>query len=294
LRIILLALLLTAIAWADSERFGRVAVVLSTQGPAKWHGPNQPPSRFSPVQVLDSLEFGQTLKLEPNASVTLSVLSTGTRYRLTGPLIIEINSKTPFKSGQGVVEESKQPGRSGLAASQQVDLTKFGGASSRKLGYPVYTDSSSLVLDLDVLPKSFQVSSLKVFYRLADNRGEWTPVESSLYHYSNQRDQLHLSAALEAGKDYLVYIGDKLNPDDSDAQYRALRLPAEVTRPLNQLEENATDWPGQIELFHAYWRLRLFAKAESLLGQMQKQHPDHVNWGLLQDKFQDDRRDSNR
>ena len=281
---LLLALLVWAGASADSARFGKVAVVLSAQGTVGLQKPGEPASRLYPLQTLDSLEIGQTLKLEPKAVVTLSVLSSGVRYRLTGPLSLPITAS--LKAGQ---ELPRQAGREGLAASQQVDLSKFGGGSSRD-AFPVYTDGPGLVLDLDVLPRSFEASSLKVFYRPEDGQGAWTPVESSLYHHSNNRDQLRLSANLEANQRYLVYIGDKTNPDAGDAQFRVLRLPEPVLAPVHQLEKSANDWPGQIELYESYNHLRLFAKAEPLLEQMRKEHPQGVNWDQVSARFNDNRR----
>lgn len=280
----LVALLVLAGASADSARFGRVAVVLSAQGTAGLHKPGEPASRLYPLQTLDSLDIGQTLKLEPKAVVTLSVLSSGIRYRLTGPLSLPITET--LKTGQ---ELPKQAGRAGLAASQQVDLSKFGGGSSRD-AFPIYTDGPGLVLDLDVLPRAFEASSLKVFYRPEDGPGTWTPVESSLFHHSNNRDQLRLSANFEANQRYLVYIGDKTSPDTGDAQFRVLRLPEAVLAPVHQLEKSASDWPGQIELYESYNHLRLFAKAEPLLEQMRKEHPQGVNWPQVTARFNENRR----
>ncbi len=290
---ILLALILLGTAWPEEARLlPVVVVVLSADGPARCYKKGDIASRATPLQPLTSLKVGQTIELDPKAAVTVSVLASGMRYRLTGPLTVPITTTTPFQAGKGVVEVNNHPGRAGLAASQQVDMSKIGGSSGRKLGFPVYTDGPGLVLDLDVLPKSFESSSLKVFYRLDQSNGPWTPVESSLYHHSKSRDQLRLSAPLEAEKDYRVYIGDQTSPSDDDAQFLVRRLPKKDVEPVLELEKSATDWPAQIELFYAYWHLRLFAKAEGLLQKMRQQHPTNVDWTNLTDRFEEDRRSS--
>jgi len=278
----ILALLLVAAAWAETGRFGRVAVVLSVQGPAGFHRPGEPASRFYDLHTLDTLEVGQGLKLGPKAVVTLSVLSSGIRYRLTGPLLVTLDSKTPFQPGKGISELSRQAGREGLVASQQIELSKFGGVSSRRQDRPIVTQDEAVVLDLDLLPQPFEASSLKVFYHLEGSQDAWTPAQSSLVHHSGNRDQLKFKAPLLEDKVYLVYIGDKSKPDESDAQFPVLRLPAESLKPVRDLEKSATDFAGQAELFEMYRGLRLFDQAEACLAKMRKLNPKGADWKRVQ------------
>lgn len=285
----LLALLLLATAWAQTGRFERVAVILSVQGPASFRRANDLGSRMYELHTLDTLEVGQSIKLGPKAVVTLSVLSSGRRYRLTGPLNVTLESKTPFQPGKGITELAHQAGREGLVASQQIELSKFGGVSSRRSAFPVYTLGKEVLLDLDLAKGPFEASSLKVVYRLEGTQGDWTPAQSSLVHHSQNRDQLKLSAPLVEDRYYLVYIGDNPNPTDQDAQFQVLRLPSEAMQPVRALEKSATDLPSQLELFQTYRRLRLFDQAEDCLAKMRKQNPQGADWKKVEAQLEEER-----
>lgn len=109
----------------------KVAVVLRVDGQLE----RIPEERNlpQPIRVLESLREGDTLLLDSGESMELLWLHDQIRYEVRGPLREQLGSRkkpppAPFR------QSSHQPQRAALKASQELDLSRYGGGSARDLG----------------------------------------------------------------------------------------------------------------------------------------------------------------
>jgi hypothetical protein len=232
--------------------------------------------------MLENIREGDTLFVPAQEKVTISLLASGARYDLTGPIQLQINTTKPLQPGPGLTQQAKPLEREGISATQNVDLSKFGGASSRDDAFPIYVDEATSTLDLDLLDRQFESSKLQVLYRIKDSQKSWVKADVSLIHAAKGRDQLRL-ASVEVPEDQyvMIYWGDKTSPDDNDAQFKVLRIPESRLKPLRALEAAPRDWPTEVGLFESYLHLRLFPKAEKLLDSWEKKSPTQADWAAL-------------
>lgn len=257
--------------WAVS-RFGTIAVVLSVAG--KTAVQHSGAASKLPLRMLTSLKVGDQVRLYPQSSVTVSVLATGVRYRLSGPLSWEVRLDRPLKAGKGVQELPKQPGRAALSLvhQQQIDLSKFGGASSRSLaGQFCVDDESPPLVDLDMIDKQFENSNLLVSIRPL-GQAVWTQTQASLIHPAEGPNQLRLSNLhLEEGQGYEISLGD--GPPKAENVVAVYRLTAQELSGIRALQKAAVDVPGRIELLQAYLHLKLHARARQLQAELTRGQP---------------------
>lgn len=287
-----IASLLLGSAWALSPG-DEVGIILSTQGTPTRHQGGRPASTRQPLRLLDDVKEGDTLYVEAEEKVTFRLVSTGDSYEVTGPMVLKIQSSKPPVPGPGLAVRDHPAERKGIAASKNVDLSKFGGASSRALGdgaFPVYLDQPTPRMDLDAIKEKFESTSFKVRYRMENSNEPWQTTDASLVHLGSGRDQLVLPAVKAVEDRYLmIYWGDKANPADADAQFKVLRLPEKDLASLRQLEQSVQDWPARLALYECYTHWRLFDKAEKLLDQWQKDYPKQADWVKVRDDLDDAR-----
>ncbi|MBT9585955.1 hypothetical protein IV102_21610 [bacterium] len=268
--------MLFCLAWAvagwAAGRFSTIAVVLSVTG--KTAVQHSGATSRLPLQMLTSLKVGDRVSLYPESSVTVSVLATGVRYRLIGPLSWEVRLDRPLKAGKGVQELPKQPGRAALSLvhRQQIDLSKFGGASSRSLaGQFCVDDESPPLVDLDMIDKQFENSNLRVLIRPLGQE-VWTQTQASLIHPSVGLNQLRLTNLhLEEGQGYEVSLGD--GPPNADHGVTVYRLTAQELIGIRALQKAAVDLPGRIELLQGYLHLKLHTRARQLQAELTRGQP---------------------
>jgi len=267
----------------------RVGLVLSADGKSSCRPYDAVDGKRYPLKMLTSLKEGDTLYVAASGKMTISWLNSGARYVLTGPVEVKLG-RGELKPGPGIAQVKSSPTREGVIAGKDLDLSKFGGATSRYAGFPVYIDQSEPELYLDLVGEHFESTNLQLRLKLADVQGPWTPVQGTLVHGANRLDRLRLPGfKFEEGQTYLIYAGDKPDPTDNDAQFKVIRIPAEQLKGLVELEATSKTLEDRLELVAAYRKKRLFAHAERILLNLHKQFPSQADWPKVWDEFNEDR-----
>lgn len=273
----IILVLLGLAAFASSGRWGRVAVVLAVEGKAQLGKKGDRPTRFRDVRVLDGISIGEVLLMESGCKLKLSVLKTGQRFELTGPLQVDVDSPEPIKAGPRVVELPSHSARDAIVASQQLDMSKFGGGSSRGVT-KVFVDSDDPpLLNLDMLKTTkLETPSLAVYFK--QSGGDWIKSNASLIHNELNNDDLIQVGGLrpQPNQAYDVRIGD-----EGEGQFSVVRFPEEDLEGLRELEEEANDAASSIELYNCYLHLQLYVKGNRLVESLKVRYPDEADWGWL-------------
>jgi len=270
----------------------RVGVVLEAQGEIFRIPYNHPAQRKREVRGLSSLHRDDRLLLAAGSSLTLSLLENARRYRLTGPLELQLRG-TNLATGRGISELPQPSARLAVAASSDLNLAKLGGASSRDLGFSVYVEEAHPALDLDLIQEHFESSTLEVKVSPADPAApRWTSVQGTLVHGPRGRDRLKLQMPFEEGRSYWIYWGDQPIPPDKAVQFTVTRLPEASLASLRNWEGKSASFQEKIEVIECYRSARLFEHAESLLLELQKAHPQEMDWETYWQHFHADRRGS--
>lgn len=254
-----------------SARLESVAVVLDIQGKAAVHKPDQIPSRSTSLKILSVLKHRDKVRMEPGALMTLSELRTGKRYRLSGPLALEVRSDRPLKPGPGVMLLANKPGREALMASRQVNVSQLGGPATRALAVFYVENEAPPVLDLSLAERKFEARTLQL---RVHKQGSQTldPVQASLVQQPGGSSLMTLDGLHPTeGSVYWVYLNEG-EPDQNQA-FKIIHLGVEEKALLKKLESELDDLPGKIELYETYLHFRLFTKADELLARMAKEHP---------------------
>lgn len=275
--------LLLAVGWTESvARLARVAVVLSVSGRAHLGKKDDLPSRQRELKILDGLSMGDVLVLESDAKVTVSVLKTGVRYQLTGPMHVDVNSPDPIAPGPRVVELPRQTARESIVTSQALDLTKFGGTSGRPATEPkVYVDEAGdPLLNLDMLQgTSLETKSLSVYFRQHPAK-DWVKGTPTLIHNAANDDLIQVGGlSPEPDVTYEVRIGE---PGPKEFHFLVVRIPESDLEALREVEAAAVDLPSNIELFSCYTKLHLYVKANRLVEKLRKTYPKAADWSELE------------
>lgn len=283
-----LVLLLGLWGWA-AGRFQSVGVVLAVHGRAVLKQPNQLESRAPLLKTLSLLHHGDTVSLEEGATMTASIVATGQRYKLTGPVTWEVRSDQAIKPGSGVEELPRQSNREALVASQKVDLSKFGGVSNRGLGVFFVDSDQPAILDLRLVDVAFEANTLNKVRVQEDGTSNWTTAKATLIHHSDHHSDLRVDSLRPAqGKAYWVSFREG-NPDIQNS-FKVVHFDADTKAKIAALEEAAVDLPGQIELYEGYLHYRLYGRADALLAKMARQHPEATDdWPALLERLTESR-----
>lgn len=280
-------LVLSLAGW--TAQGARVGLVLSADAKASYRPYDAVNDRRYPLKMLSSLKEGDTVYVAPSGKMTLSWLNSGTRYVLTGPVEVKLG-RGELKLGPGIAQVKSSPSREGVIAGKDLDLSKFGGATSRYAGFPVFVDQPDPELHLDLVGEHFESPNLQIRIRQAEVQGPWTQVQGTLVHGANRLDRLRLPGfKFEEGQTYLIYAGDKPDPGENDAQFQVVRIPADQLKGLVELEASAKTLEDRLEVVAAYRKKRLFTRAEKILLGLQKQYPKQANWEKVWDEFNEDR-----
>ena len=267
-----------------------MGVVLEAQGLPTYRPHNGTASKRYPLKMLSSLAEGDTVFLPPASKLTLSQLSTGTRFQLTGPLELTLGPGG-IQAGPGVAALAAPAQRQGIIAGKDVDLSKLGGVTSRYAGTPVFVQEPTPDLDVDLVPDRFETSTLQVRCRIANSQSAWTAVNGTWVHRANRQDRLRLPGMrFDENKAYVIYWGDKPDPKDDDAQFTVIRIPEEKLKGVRELDRSAKGLVERLEVVAAYQNLRLFGRAEEILLEIQQQYPTEASWSHVWEEFNQQRR----
>lgn len=220
-----------------SQQHFKVAVVLVVHGQAE----RIPAERKvpQPIRVLESLREGDTLLLDPGESVQLLWLNDHVRYEVRGPLREQLGLRrlpppSPFR------QSSQQPQRAALRASQELDLNRYGGGSTRDIGLAWQVlDQGQVAL---VLPPD---AGLEVDCRDGNQR---VPVDPHT---------LVLDLTLQPGESRDL----RLRTSTGERSIRVSRLDAADSRRLSYLKRTPLDSSDWVERIFTSLELRLVYQA---------------------------------
>lgn len=250
-----LLFLICSLGLAEDRR--RVAIVTGLTGKPMV---GDRPSRMQPIRPLMSLEEKDVIDVPKGSSLSYSCLNSGRRYRLTGPAHFDMPANGELKATPGVKVEDPQS-RSALAASNQVDLDKYGGATSRALARPIMTDSDSLTLRF----AHDRSEPIQVQVADPDNAGTprqdatLLPIEGNLWRLEG--------AKLEPGHGYFLLNLDNRSPIPFG------RLSQAELQPVQRLARQARGVDDYSELLETYIHLRLFVRAQETLDTIARKFP---------------------
>jgi len=271
--------------WADPVRYGaRLAVVLQAEGTPACRPYEGTESRRFALKPLSSLKVGDRLHLSESDRLLVSLLADGKRYEITGPLQLLLTPEG-LAVGPHVAEVNAGSQRTGLVAGDKVDLSKFGGASSRRLGKLVYVDEPCPSLALDLIQRDFVSNSLKVDYAAEGDAPSWKAVDAALVHDAKGRDSLILNG-LEFRENvaYQIRWGEASEP-----QFTVIRIPEAELAALRKRELEADQLEDYLDVIEGYRNYQLFQRAEKLLAAAQKKFPDVADWESVWQEFQKER-----
>lgn len=252
--------------WAQSDR---LYLVVAAKGPATVINNQQKKQ----IKLLNALKAGDTLNLAKGSSLTLTNLENGQRYQLNGPLQYSVSNKA-VPSGSNVKILVDNHDREGIRVSHAVDMSKYGGFTSRnvqtndgtKTVHINFENNQPVVLDLHLTTRKPASNGL-VFYTPAKGKPVWTQTKAVL---TDQKLTLPDFKA-QPGTSYYIYIEDG-SPDDAQAAFAIASLTSNLTGSLQAQTSKAKDEASQLELYESYRNLRLYWPALKLKEQLKSKN----------------------
>ena len=280
----------------------KVGVVVTVQGPVKVKRRKEDTAKArTALRILMTLNEGDKIVIPDKSEVTITVLSSGIRYTLLGPLDeVTVPADGVFQVDKSKIKENKQAGREGIVATNNVDFKKMGGGSGRSLGSQIYSHTGSPRLPLDVVSRTFEFNTpadLNINYRPIDAEGKssskWLKGAAIVSHRDDGKTVVIPKTNLfSAGQFYGVRLTD-VKGDDESYDFRVYCLSADELKSLKKVESAATgDLSSQVELYNNYLTLKLYEKAEDKLREIQKTAPTAQNWPEFWREFEETRRAS--
>lgn len=230
-------------------------------------------SAASPVALLKYLKPGDKLQFQDKtSSVTVTSLATGQRYQIKGNYTLP---QTLTTDKNQVWEVGPRTSRQGIVVSHAVDMSKYGGYSSREvqtLDVPhtvrVNFARTPVVVDLNLSQFSLDPAAPKVSYRKINS----TPFASTRAVVSPDRRLTLPDLTLEPGQTYLIYFGDEIARDDARPAFAATLLEPKLIAKPKELESDH-DMLSQLESFENYYNLGLYWQARSWKNKIEKKYP---------------------
>jgi len=247
----------------------RTYLVVAKEGDSKFVRGSLPSS----VRLLKYLNPGDKLQFADKASsVTLTSLATGQRYQIKGDYTL------PDKLAADKVQVSEvgsQSSRQGIVVSHTVDMSKYGGFTSRDvqtLDVPhtvcVNFAKAPVVVDLNLSKFNLDPTEPKVAYRKVGA----TPFQSTRAVVSADQRLTLPDLKLDPGKTYLIYFGDEIAREDARPAFAATLLESKLVAKPKELESDH-DMLSQLESFENYYNLGLYWQARSWKSKIEKKFP---------------------
>jgi hypothetical protein len=253
--------------WAELERR---YLVVGAQGKSTL---NNASGNFD-VKLLKALVDGDKLDVPNGSSLTLTSLGDGQRYQVSGPFAYKVSAAAP--SGAKVKLLTEAHDREGIRVSHKVDMSKYGGFTSRSVqtgvGWqPVFVNFDSnepLVLDLG-LTKHVMNSAGIVHYTVAKTPYKWNQTSGMVKDRKLTLPGLQIQPATT----YLVDIEDG-PPDDSRCAFAVARLPNNLVNTVKSQQAKVIDPASLFELYECLRNLRLYWRARQVKDQIKSKYPD--------------------
>lgn len=273
-------LLSLCLAWADGSPIGIVVAVSGEVVRAQ--DPGQKPKY--PVKLLTSVKVDNEFSVPAGASLTISVVRTGSRYRITGPASFKINRQGEFDPPNVAIEEPKHSSRAAIIASDKPDLSKYGGGSGRFLGGQIYISrphvqvNSALFPELDSAFSSRPTHEIPCCYYddpkpITIKTDQVKHCKARTIHHGDHDDLELVGPELQAGHSYLVWLNresiEEVDPAKSKVDFRVNYLGEDVLAEIHDFEEDARTVEDQMELTMLYANYYLFEDALRVLDSIQ-------------------------
>ena len=271
LSILLLSALVTPVrSLPDQEH---IYLVVSQVGRCTTVGqPNKP------IGLLSYLGVKDTVNCPPNGSLTVTNVLDGSRYQITGKTALsrvlvanDSNIKTLKRS---------QEQRKGIEVSHQVDMSKYGGYTSRSL---VVKADAPIALSIEKLPVTLDLSlgqrkwegpNSTVRYRVVNDTG--FPSYTLAVAEGNRLTLPNLE--LKPEQTTMIYF-EQLDPEqdknvsDGRAAFAVTLLNPKIAQTVATVRSPG-DQPSELEAFENYCNLEVYWPARQLRDRLLKQHPE--------------------
>ncbi|MBN9417187.1 MAG: hypothetical protein J0I12_17210 [Candidatus Eremiobacteraeota bacterium] len=233
------------------------------------------------IGLLSYLGAGDIVTCPPNGSLTVTSVVDGSRYQIFGttPLgkTLTANDKT-IKALNKPVQQRK-----GIEVSHAVDMSKYGGYTSRSLSVnadapiPVSVEKLPITLDLTLTQHKVEDGpSPMIRYRKVNERG-YPEYTTGLVSSDGTRLTLR-DLKIDPEQTTMIYFGNP--PDDKEhdvrdnqAVFAVTLIDPKVAQSL-QTVGAAGDPVSTLEAFENYCNLEVYWPARKLRDQLLKQHPE--------------------
>lgn len=233
-----------------------------------------------PISLLSYLAVNDTVSCPPKGSLTVTNVLDGSRYQITGktPLAkVLVPNETTIK----VLNKSQQQ-RKGIEVSHQVDMSKYGGYTSRSLvvkadaPIAISVEKLPVTLDLTLGQRKWEGASSTVRYRKVNDHG-FPSYTQALPSEDGTRLKLP-NLELQPDQTTMIFF-EQLDPErdkdvaDNRAAFAVTLLDPKLAQSAKTVR-NAGDQASDLEAFENYCNLEVYWPARQLRDGLLKQHPE--------------------
>lgn len=233
------------------------------------------------VSLLSYLSTHDTVTCSADGSLTVTNVLTGARYQISGQTALAKELVPNAKTIKAVSQSPEQ--REGIQVSRQVDMSKYGGYTSRAVGVradapiPVSLEKLPVVLDLTLNSKhKLEGPSPMVRYRKVNEHGFPEYVRGVV---SPDGTRLTLpDLKIPPDQTTMIFFGDPEKTDgrevsDGQASFAVTVVNPKLEKKLRTVR-NMADKASQLEAYEAYCHLEVYWPARKLRDQLLKQYPE--------------------
>lgn len=233
-----------------------------------------------PVALLSYLAVNDTVICPPNGSLTVTNVLTGARYQITGQASLSKELVPDDKTIKAVSQSREQ--RQGIEVSHQVDMSKYGGYTSRSFGVkadapiPISIEKLPITLDLTLSKHKLDGPNPMIRYRKVNEHGFPEYVRAVV---SSDGTRLTLpDLKIPPDQTTMIFFGDPEKSDgrevfDSQASFAVTVVNPKLEKKLRTVRAMA-DKASELEAYEAYCHLELYWPARKLRDQLLKQYPE--------------------
>lgn len=234
-----------------------------------------------PIALLSYLAINDTVSCPPKASLTVTNVLDGSRYQISGKTSLA-KVLVPNDSTIKALNKSQEQ-RKGIEVSHQVDMTKYGGYTSRSLAVKA---DAPIAISVEKLPVTLDLS-------LRNWEGPGSTVR---YRNVNDHEFPNYTLAVAEGN-RLTLPNLKLKPDqttmiffeqfdsekheevaDNRAAFAVTLLDPKLAQSAQTVRSDK-DQASELEAFENYCNLEVYWPARQLRDSLLKQYPE-AQWQI--------------
>ncbi len=233
-----------------------------------------------PISLLSYLSIQDTVSCPPNGSLTVTNVLTGARYQISGQTALAKELVPNHKTIKTVRQSQEQ--RQGIEVSHQVDMSKYGGYTSRSLGVkadapiPVSLEKLPVVLDLTLSKHKLDGPNPMIRYRKVNDHGYPEYVRAVVSPDGNRLTLPDLK--IPPDQTTMIFFGDPEKTDgrevsDGQASFAVTVINPKLEKKLRTVRKMA-DKASELEAYEAYCQLEVYWPARQLRDSLLKQYPE--------------------